>query len=69
MQKEKEKHAHLLLAMHILATSSVQSHSAGKTRNTWSDLLMLSTQRKQNSVTAYVKFKEPEMEDCFAFNL
>lgn len=50
MQKEKEKHAHLLLAMRILATSSVQSRSAGKTRNTWSDLLMLSTQRRNRTL-------------------
>lgn len=69
MQKEKEKHAHLLLAMHILATSSERSHFDGMTRNTWSCLLMLSTERRNRTLTAYVKSKEPGMEDCFAFRL
>lgn len=50
MQKEKEKHADLLLAMHILATSSVQSHFDGKTRNTWSDWLMLSVQMRNRTL-------------------
>lgn len=52
--KEGENCEYLLLAVHILAASSVGSHCAGRTRSTWSGLLRLSVQRENRTQCQFV---------------